>query len=165
MRSQWRLAGALVAGALLVTGCGGGGGGSDQSAAGGKVNLTFWDWDPNIDKVVAIWNQAHPDIHVTLANPAGGDQLVSKMITAHQAGNGPDIAKVEYQSLPALVANQVVADITQYTADTVKDFDDTTLKATRFDGKVFGVPQDVAPLMLLYRTDIFEQYEIGRAHV
>ncbi|MFI9382899.1 ABC transporter substrate-binding protein [Kutzneria sp. NPDC052558] len=156
MRSQWRLAGALLAGALLVTGCGGGGG--DQAAADGKVNLTFWDWDPNIDKVVDIWNQAHPDIHVTLSNPAGGDQLVSKMITAHQAGNGPDIAKVEYQSLPALVSQGIVADITQHTGDTVKDFDDTTLKATRFDGKVYGVPQDVAPLMLFYRTDIFDQY-------
>jgi len=122
MRSQWRLAGALVAGALLVAGCGGGGG-SDQPAADGKVNLTFWDWDPNMDKVVAIWNQAHPDIHVTLSNPAGGDQLVSKMITAHEAGNGPDIAKVEYQSLPALVAKGVVADITQYTGDAAKDFD------------------------------------------
>jgi multiple sugar transport system substrate-binding protein len=157
MRSQWRLAGALIAGALLATGCGGGSGG-DQSAAGGKVNLTFWDWDPNMDKVVAIWNDAHPDIHVTLSNPAGGDQLVSKMITAHHAGNGPDIAKVEYQSLPALVAGQEVADITQYTGDAVKDFDDNTLKATRFQGKVYGVPQDVAPLLLFYRTDLFQQY-------
>ena len=152
--SHWRLAGAVLAGALLLTGCGGGA----PSASDGKVDLTFWDWDPNMDKVVAIWNGAHPDIHVTLSNPAGGDQLVSKMITAHQAGNGPDIAKVEYQSLPALVSGGVVSDITPYTADTVKDFDDTTLKATRFDGKVYGVPQDVAPLMLFYRNDIFQQY-------
>jgi multiple sugar transport system substrate-binding protein len=158
MRSQWRLAGALVAGALLVTGCGGGG---DRSSADGKVNLTFWDWDPNMDKVVAIWNDAHPDIHVTLSNPAGGDQLVSKMITAHHAGNGPDIAKVEYQSLPALVVQGVVGDITQYTGDAVKDFDDNTLKATRFEGKVYGVPQDVAPLVLFYRTDIFQQYGLN----
>lgn len=158
MKSQWRLAGVVLAGALLVTGCGGG---SNQNAAGGgKVDLTFWDWDPNMDKVVQIWNSAHPDIHVTLTNPAGGDQLVSKMITAHQAGNGPDIAKVEYQSLPALVSNGVVRDITSYTDQTVTKFDDATLKSTKFDGKVYGVPQDVAPLMLFYRTDLFEQYGI-----
>jgi multiple sugar transport system substrate-binding protein len=159
MKSQWRLAGVVLAGALLVTGCGGGGS-RQPAASGGKVDLTFWDWDPNMDKVVQIWNSAHPDIHVTLTNPAGGDQLVSKMITAHQAGNGPDIAKVEYQSLPALVSNGVVRDITSYTDQTVKRFDDLTLRSTKFDGKVYGVPQDVAPLMLFYRTDLFEQYGI-----
>jgi multiple sugar transport system substrate-binding protein len=105
-----------------------------------------------------VWNAANPTIHVTLTNPAGGDQLVNKMVTAHQAKNGPDIAKVEYQSLPALVSGGVVRDITEYTSDAVKDFDEPTLKATRFDGKVYGIPQDVAPLMLYYRTDVFQQY-------
>ncbi|GAA0408506.1 extracellular solute-binding protein [Microbispora corallina] len=160
--------GVMLAGVLLAAGCGGSESGSTapapasgaSSAAAGPVNLTFWDWDPNMDKVVALWNDAHPDIHVTLANPAGGDQLVSKMITAHQAKNGPDIAKVEYQSLPALVSGGVVRDITDLTKDTVTKFDDVTLKSTRFEGKVYGIPQDFAPLMLFYRTDVFKKYGI-----
>jgi multiple sugar transport system substrate-binding protein len=80
------------------------------------------------------------------------------MITAHQAKNGPDIAKVEYQSLPALVSNGVVRDITEYTKTAVGNFDAATLAATKFEGKVYGIPQDVAPLMLFYRTDLFQQY-------
>jgi multiple sugar transport system substrate-binding protein len=80
------------------------------------------------------------------------------MITAHQAKNGPEIAKVEYQSLPALVSGGVVRDITAYTTDAIKNFDDATLAATRFDGKVYGVPQDFAPMMLFYRADLFKQY-------
>jgi multiple sugar transport system substrate-binding protein len=155
IRSQRRLVAAMVAVALAMTACSSEGG---APASGGKVELSFWGWDPNMDKVVALWNAANPDTHVTLTNPAGGDQLVNKMVTAHQAGNGPDIAKVEYQSLPALVAGGVVRDITEYTSDTVKAFDEPTLKATEFEGKVYGVPQDVAPLMLFYRTDVFEQY-------
>jgi multiple sugar transport system substrate-binding protein len=83
------------------------------------------------------------------------------MITAHEAKNGPDIAKVEYQSLPALVSKGVVADITDYTKDTVKKYDDATLKSTVFQGKVYGVPQDVAPLMLFYRTDLFAKYGLS----
>lgn len=152
--SQRRLAAAMVAVALVTSACGGG----PAPAGDGKVELSFWGWDPNMDKVVALWNAANLNIHVTLTNPAGGDQLVNKMVTAHQAHNGPDIAKVEYQSLPALVSGGVVQDITQYTSDTVKDFDEPTLKATKFEGKVYGVPQDVAPLMLFYRTDVFQQY-------
>jgi multiple sugar transport system substrate-binding protein len=159
----------VLAAGLLVTAsaCGGSGGSGNSSGDGatakatGKVTLTFWDWDPNMDKVVAKWNAGHPDIQVKLSNPAGGDQLVSKMITAHEAENGPDIAKVEYQSLPALVAKGVVRDITDYTKDTVKDYDATTLKNTVFQGKVYGVPQDVAPLMLFYRTDLFKKYGLS----
>jgi multiple sugar transport system substrate-binding protein len=153
MRTRiWGPVGAVLATVLLLAGCGGG------TPSAGKVTLSMWAWDPNIDKVVAIWNGSHPNIQVKLSNPAGGDQLVSKLITAHQAKNGPDIAKVEYQSLPAMVAGGVVRDITQYTGTAVKDFDDSTLKATRFDGKVYGVPQDIAPLMLFYRTDVFQKY-------
>jgi multiple sugar transport system substrate-binding protein len=156
MKSQRRLAAGLLAAALVITGCSGSEG--SPPAAGGKVELSFWGWDPNMDKVVTIWNAQNPDQQVTLTNPAGGDQLVNKMVTAHQAGNGPDIAKVEYQSLPALVSGGVVRDITEYTSDTVKEFDEPTLKATKFEGKVYGVPQDVAPLMLFYRADLFQQY-------
>lgn len=156
------VAGVLLAAALVATGCGKGGDSSASGgASGGKVNLTFWDWDPNMDKVVAIWNSSHPDIHVTLRNPAGGDQLVSKMITAHQAKNGPDIAKVEYQSLPSLVSGGVVRDITSYTQDAVKDYDAATLASTKFEGKVYGLPQDFAPLMLYYRTDVFKKYNLA----
>lgn len=145
--------GLMAVALLLLAGC--------ASQAPGKVELAYWGWDPNMDKVVAKWNESHPDIHVTLTNPAGGDQLVSKLITAHQAGNGPDIAKVEYQSLPSLVANGVVRDITEFTKDTVKEFDDPTLKPVRFEDKVYGVPQDVAPLMLFYRADLFQQYGLS----
>jgi multiple sugar transport system substrate-binding protein len=154
----------LAAGLLLTTAaCGGGGGGkkpADDASGkpGGKVTLSFWDWDPNMDKVVAKWNAGHPDIQVKLSNPAGGDQLVAKMITAHEAKKGPDLAKVEYQSLPALVAKGVVRDITGYTRDTVTKYDQNTLKSTVFQGKVYGVPQDVAPLMLFYRADLFARY-------
>ncbi|HEY3479972.1 MAG TPA: sugar ABC transporter substrate-binding protein [Streptomyces sp.] len=156
----------LAAGLLAMTAACGGGSGkkSGDTAKGtskGKVQLSFWDWDPHMDAVVAKWNAGHPDIQVKLSNPAGGDQLVAKMITAHEAGNGPDIAKVEYQSLPALVSKGVVRDITDYTKDTVGKFDAPTLKTTTFEGKVYGVPQDVAPLMLFYRADLFKRYGLA----
>jgi multiple sugar transport system substrate-binding protein len=163
VKSHCRLAGVVLAGLLLTSACGG----TDAAApagpapAGQRVDLTFWDWDPHMDTVVAKWNAAHPDVHVTLTNPAGGDQLVAKMITAHQAANGPDLAKVEYQSLPALVSNGVVRDITDYTKDTAGQYDAPTLKATKFEGKVYGVPQDIAPLMLFYRQDLFKQYGLA----
>src|SRR5262245_25102872 len=103
-------AAALVIGALLLAACSAGGG-SAGSTSGGKVELTFWSWVPNLDQVVAKWNTAHPDIHVTVSNQAQGDALVTKLLTAAQAGNPPDLMQVEYQALPTLVSNDVLANV------------------------------------------------------
>ena len=35
-----------------------------------RSNLTFWTWVPNIDKVVAKWNAANPNIQVTVSKQA-----------------------------------------------------------------------------------------------
>ena len=86
---------------------------SGQAASGQKVTLTFWTWVPNMDKVVAIWNKAHPDIQVQVQAQAGGDAELTKLLTAAKAGNPPDLAQVEYQVLPTLVSNNYLADISQ----------------------------------------------------
>ena len=103
---------AVVLAAGLSTACTSDSGDTDQTAQpGGKVDLSFWSWAPNIDKTVDAWNAANPDIHVTLSKQAGGGDIVTKMLTAAKAGNPPDLAQVEYQSLPTLVSNDVLADI------------------------------------------------------
>ena len=82
-----------------------------SSASGQKVTLTFWTWVPNMDKVVAIWNKAHPDIQVQVQTQAGGDAELTKLLTAAKAGNPPDLAQVEYQALPTLVSSNYLANI------------------------------------------------------
>ena len=57
-----------------------------SAASGQKVKLTFWTWVPNMDKVVAIWNKAHPDIQVQVQVQAGGDAELTKLLTAAKAG-------------------------------------------------------------------------------
>ena len=82
------------------------------SGAAGPVELTFWTWAPNMDKVVEIWNQDHPDIQVTVNKQDGGDPAVTKLLTAIKAGKGaPDIMQAEYQKIPTLVSNDALADI------------------------------------------------------
>jgi multiple sugar transport system substrate-binding protein len=111
-----------------------------------------------MDKLVQAWNTDHPDITVKLENPAGGDELVTKMLTAHKAGNGPDIGKIEYQSLPSLITAGAVVPIDKYLGSDINGaYPDNVWKLTRFDGKTYGLAQDFAPLMLYYRADIFDE--------
>src|SRR3982074_1951035 len=98
----------LIVGMLLLAACSGGGG---SSGSGGKVELSFWSWVPNLQQVVATWNAAHPNSHGTARPAAQGDALVTKLLTAAKAGNPPNLAQLGFQSLPTLISNGVVADI------------------------------------------------------
>ena len=80
-----------------------------------QVNLTYWSWAPNMDKVVDIWNAAHPDIHVTVTKQAAGDDMVTK---THHRGEGrqrrPTWSRSSTRRCPTLVCNDVLADISKY---------------------------------------------------
>ncbi len=170
MRSIRRLSAvtAVLTAALTVAACGGSSdtpepsaGSAAASAPAGPVSLTYWTWVPNMDKIVAVWNQAHPDIKVTVSKQAGGDQASAKFLTAAKAGNPPDLVQAEYQHLPSFVAAEAVADIKAETAAIKPEFSDGLwgLVTLGTDG-VYGIPQDSGPMMLFYRADLFDKYGI-----
>ncbi|MEN3356405.1 MAG: multiple sugar transport system substrate-binding protein [Mycobacteriales bacterium] len=153
---------AAFLGAVLAAGCTSS---SDSGAAApkaapetGPVTLSFWAWATNIDKVVAIWNKQHPDIHVTLSTQSQGDTLVTKLLTADKAGNPPDLAQAEYQALPTLITGGVAADISSYTGPIKSQFSDSAWQLVSFGDKAYAVPEDYGPMMLYYRADLFTRF-------
>src|SRR5579875_1717453 len=110
--------------ALPLAACGGstsGGNSSSGSTSTGPVNLTFWSWVPGIDKSVALWNQTHPNIHVTVNNVGSGPAEYDKLFTAIKANNEPDLGQVEFQYLPTFEATGGLVDLSQYGAAAVKN--------------------------------------------
>jgi multiple sugar transport system substrate-binding protein len=147
---------------LVAAGCSASGSSAPAStaaASGQKVTLTYWTWVPNMDKVVAIWNKAHPDIQVQVQTQAGGDAELTKLLTAAKAGNPPDLAQVEYQVLPTLVSNNYLANIAQYDASLKDDFPAGNWnQVTLGSSALYGVPQDAAPMALFYQPAAFKKY-------
>ncbi|GAA3463104.1 ABC transporter substrate-binding protein [Saccharothrix longispora] len=144
---------AVGLGLALLAGCGSG------AEEGGPVELSFWAWAPNIDEVVELWNAGHPDTKVVVSKQAQGDDLVTKLLTSAKGGTPPDLAQVEYQALPTLVSNDVLADISEGASGARDQFapgvwDQVTLGG----GGVYAVPQDSGPMMFYYRADLFRQY-------
>lgn len=158
------LTAAVVALALSVplAACGSDSDSHSGAESGGKVELTFWSWVPNIEKAVNAWNAANPDIQVELSRQAGGADIVTKVLTANKAGNPPDLIQVEYQSLPTLVSSDVLADIAGDAAGAKDDFaEGLWQQVTLGTDAVYAIPQDAGPMMLYYRTDLFERYGLS----
>jgi multiple sugar transport system substrate-binding protein len=161
MRKLLPLAGALTAVLLLAaTGCSGND--DNEGDSGGKVELTYWSWAPNMDKVTEVWNASHPDIHVTVNKQDGGDPAVTKLLTAIKAGSGaPDVMQAEYQKIPTLVAANAIADIAKQSGALRSKFPDSVWNSvTLGSSAVYGVPQDSGPMMFFYRADVFQQLNL-----
>jgi len=125
-----------------------------------KVELTYWNWAPHIDEIVAIWNDANPDIHVTVSRAAGAAEIVQKLSAAHTAGNPPDVTNVTYQDLPALVVNGLVADMTAEMASYKDIIEPVAWDLVTFGGTTWATPQGTSPMMLFYRKDILAEMGI-----
>ncbi|HEX7374547.1 MAG TPA: extracellular solute-binding protein, partial [Steroidobacteraceae bacterium] len=154
---------AVAATALLMTGCSAGTSdntSNDNSSSNQKVNLTYWAWAPNLDKVVAIWNKSHPNIQVTVNKQDGGDPAVTKLLTAIKAGSGaPDLMQAEYQKIPTLVAAGALADLSKTSADSLKSHFASGVwsSVTLGSDALYAIPQDTGPMMLFYRQDVFKK--------
>ncbi|MFF2169228.1 ABC transporter substrate-binding protein [[Kitasatospora] papulosa] len=152
---------AALAATALLSGCGTDDGG-DEPAASGPASLTYWAWAPGLDKVADIWNKGpgkEAGITVTVKKQASGDDLVTKIITAAKAHKAPDLVQAEYQALPTLVSNDVLADISEEAGDAKGEFaGGIWQQATLGSDALYALPQDSGPLMFYYRQDLFEQY-------
>ena len=152
--------------ALLLSACSGGSDSAPEATApkaGEKVELNFWSWAPDMDKTVEVWNQSHPDIHVTVNKQDGGDPAVTKLLTAIKAKSGaPDLMQAEYQAIPTMVAAGALADIKANIDPALKDkfAEGVWNSVTLGTDAVYAVPQDSGPMVFYYRDDIFTKYKL-----
>jgi len=161
---RWKFGTALAVGVLSLT-LGACSGASDtkspatepSASAQGVVKLSYWSWGTGQDEWIKAFNQSHPNIQVTHTDAGGGTPSSAKLQTATRAKNAPDAAAVEYTTLPAMIVGGVAADITPYVADQKAAFTDAVWGLTRFNGAVYGVPQDIGPMTLTYNQKRLKQ--------
>ena len=167
---QWRrhftVEFALVGLALMLmaslAACGGGSTPASSTTPTGPVSLTYWSWIPGMDKQVALFNQTHPTIHITLSNVGSGAVEYNKLFTAIKATNEPDLSQVEFQTLPQFETTGSLVDISQYGANSVKNqFPSWMWSQVLLSNGVYAIPQDGGPMALYYRDDVFKKYHLA----
>jgi len=169
-----KLAAAVTVGALLLTGCSAG---SDsgttapvsdadiEKALKTPTDLTFWTWVPDIEKEVALFEDAYPAINVKVVNVGQGADHYAKLRTALEAGEGaPDVAQIEYQHIQSFRVTDSLLDLSAYGAsDLADEYVDWVWNQVAEGDSVYAIPQDTGPLGNLYREDIFTQAGVTSA--
>ncbi|MBM7803802.1 multiple sugar transport system substrate-binding protein [Curtobacterium luteum] len=130
------------------------------AASGGEtVQLTYWAWLKDLQKVCDVWNAEHPRIQVT-ANwiPGGNSGGYQKMYSALAAGGGPDIGQVELRQIPEFMLANGLTDLARYGAkDFESKYDEAAWAQVSFVDGIYGIPQDTGPMGFYYQTAILEQ--------
>ncbi len=156
MRRRWHgLAIAAVALSALA-GCG-----NAATQTPQKVTITFQHQFGDAEsqkfaELVARFEAANPNIEVKTIRD-NDKSYYDKLVTTILGGSAPDIARVEPPKAAQYIAAGYAAPIDQYVSsqDRQQFFPGTVQPLTK-DGKLYGLPQDVAVLVLYYRTDLFQ---------
>ncbi|WP_205834718.1 ABC transporter substrate-binding protein [Microbacterium salsuginis] len=158
MKRRALLGTTIAIAALAISGCAGGGSGSEGD---GPITLEYWAWGTSQKPLVDAWNASHPDIQVKHTDAGGGTDSSAKLVTATRAGNAPDVALVEYNTLPAMIVAGVAADISDAVGDLEEEYAPGVWSQATFDGASYGVPQDAGPQALTYNKARFDELGIA----
>jgi ABC-type glycerol-3-phosphate transport system substrate-binding protein len=132
------------------------------------VTITFQEQfgDAESAKMVALvkkFEAANPTIHVNLVRD-NDSSYYDKLVTQIIGGAGPDIARVEPPKAVQYITAQYAAPIDKWFPKSYrKQFFPSTIGPLTRGGKLYGLPQDVATLVLFYRTDLFKAAGIKHA--
>jgi multiple sugar transport system substrate-binding protein len=157
---------ALGAATLVVAACGGGGGTDAKQAAQAKGPIKVW-YSNNAEevawgkKMVAAWNQAHPNEKVTGQEVPTGKSSEDVIAAAITAGNAPCLvfntspaAVPQFQKQGGLVALDDMPGgkeyVEQRTGATAKQYQSP-------DGKYYQLPWKSNPVMIFYNKKLFKK--------
>ncbi|WP_172979641.1 ABC transporter substrate-binding protein [Agromyces agglutinans] len=153
-RTRWAAALAAIAVATLaLTSC-------SDSGAEGDEEITLWTWPGGLSETVtsaAVSEFPEADLEVSTI----GDDFKQKLVTAFTGRSGiPSITGVKGEDMPYFLQEaDLFTDLnTLDIDDLLDDFPDWKIEeATTADGKLIGLPTDIGPTALFYRTDILAE--------
>jgi ABC-type glycerol-3-phosphate transport system substrate-binding protein len=122
--------------------------------------LLIWVQKANQDvfekTALADFQKEFPDIQLEWVNYPPSE-VANQMAIAIQGGSGgPDLGITDDGSMPKLIELGGLMDITQKVDPYQAQLTPSLLKASIKDGKTYGVPWDVGPVVTFYRRDIFK---------
>jgi multiple sugar transport system substrate-binding protein len=137
--------------------------GGSTGSTSGPVTLTMWSWLPNIQDEINLFEKSHPTIKIKLENAGQSSTEYTKLQTALKANSGaPDVVQLELSHLPEYILTGKLVDLSQYGAtDIQKDYVSWAWSQVSQGSKVYAIPQDSGPMAMLYRKDIFAQYNLA----
>jgi multiple sugar transport system substrate-binding protein len=122
-----------------------------------NAELLIWSVAPGLEEVTKLF-QVRYNLKIQVRTFSSGTELYKTLQIALRSGEGlPDVARVEYAFMPWLQRTQGLLELPQ-TTDVFAPWATAQVSSL---GTVYGVPQDIGALALVYRQDILARYDLN----
>lgn len=158
----------FIALAFMLSACGSGGGGEAQSRPknkDGKLELQFYfpvavggPITNLIDKLASEFEKENQDIDITPIYGGSYQDTMTKVATAVQGNNSPDIAVLLSTDLYTLLSMNAIEDLTpQFSKEYFDDFYEAFLGNTKSGDTIWSVPFQRSTIVMYYNKDKFKE--------
>jgi multiple sugar transport system substrate-binding protein len=131
------------------------------------VTITYSDWHfaekawgASLRESVKVFEDTHPNIKVRI-EPVSLAERNAKYVTSIEAGVGPDVYHVDDNSLALFIEKGYAYDVTPLInkeGKTFKDiFFDTSWNLLKRGQSYYGLPNNIAAMVLLYNQQMFKE--------
>ncbi len=157
---------ALLGTSLTLTGCGTNqaDGKSDSGAAAGTTQVQFWapfsgPDGPRMKAIVEQYNQSQAEYKVDFQIVPQSEYYKTIDLTLSSSKNDPDVLIMHGDQIPTYVEKNLLKDVTELAASTgvqPEAYSETAWQGGQIEGKQFGIPLDIHPLMFYWNKDLFQ---------
>ncbi len=134
------------------------------AAGGQKTTVTFANWadaepatKPQIEKVIATFEQQNPDIQI-VSQPVAFSDILQQDIVQSTAGNAPDVSQISENDTMALAATNALQPLDQIApASFLQTLYPTEVDLGKYQGSLIAMPWAVAPLAFWYNRTLMQQ--------
>lgn len=167
--SLWRkvrgIAAATIVGtSLVLAGCSSKSSDGTSSSSGGKQEITFWSPfsgadGPFMKKIVDAYNAQSKKYDIKFQIIPNGDYYKQLDLALSTGKNRPNVMIMHVDQIPTYEKKgqlQPVDDIASKAGIKKEDFVEAPVNYETIDGKWYGIPLDIHPLVLYYNKDLFK---------
>ncbi len=159
------LAGAALASAVLLAGCGASASAPKAKTPSKPVTVTLWyglggTLAQQFQALIAQFNKTHPHVHIVAdyeGSYTGGGPEQQKLLAAIEAHDVPDLVQLEVHSMPVFASTGALQPLTSFinssTGDKPSDFLTGMMESTQYKGVTYGLPFNRSlPIMFWNKT-------------
>ncbi|MGZ3678050.1 MAG: sugar ABC transporter substrate-binding protein [Ktedonobacterales bacterium] len=139
---------------------------SSTSATNFSGTVVIWhNWQGDYLKakqdIFDSYTKLHPNVKIQLVHQ---DNVVDKSITTINAGSGPDMIAWVDDSLGKLAKSRIVVPLDQYISKSYVDstYNKAAAEGVTFEGKVYGVPESVEAITLMYNKKLVSASDLPK---
>ena len=160
-RDFLKVGGGTLVGAYVLglAGCGG-------SSESGSGELRFQTWASTSGEqkgfrgLVERYEKKNPDASIKL-EIVPGEQQYAKLDTRLAAGEGPDLARMQYQAIGRYSSQGAMVDLSEYLkGDEASAFTPAFWQAVQYEGTPYALPHHTDTFAVFYNTKMFDDVGI-----